>query len=97
VVSGCGCAYACGESIRVNDDGTHEVVHDLQDSATTTSTVERWCFDAAGHGNPQEANAPAGATCLDIFYDRTPCGGECIPSTRYMSCRSEGGSCSPSP
>jgi hypothetical protein len=91
VVSGCGCAYVCGESIRRNADGMYEVVHDFLDSTTVIATVERWCFDTAGHGSP--ALPTEGTRCRDVFFDRSPCGGECIPTTAYLGCRVVEGRC----
>ncbi|MBI2390386.1 MAG: hypothetical protein HYV09_12425 [Deltaproteobacteria bacterium] len=86
LVSGCGCAYQCGRGLRVGPDGVWEVTHDFQDSVTTRAVIERWCFDAAGHAYP-EKGAPVAATyCRRVFYDRTPCGGECIPSTAWVRC-----------
>jgi hypothetical protein len=95
VVSGCGCAYVCGSSLRRNVDGTSEIVHDLLDSATVTSEVQRWCFDDAGHGSSAPPDGGA-AGCRDVFYDRSSCGGECIPSTQYLTCHvADGGRCVP--
>jgi hypothetical protein len=84
VVSGCGCAYVCGTSMRRNDDGSYEIVHDRLDSTTVTADVQQWCFDAAGHGSP--APPTGGTGCRDVFYDRSACGGECIPTTQYLAC-----------
>lgn len=94
VVSGCGCAYVCGESIRCNPDGTYEIVHDFLDSATVSASVERWCFDAAGHGSPEAREGEvASAACLEVFFDGTPCGGECIPTTEFSRCGVVEGRC----
>lgn len=97
VVSGCGCAYACGTSLRRNADGTYEIVHDLLDSATVIAERARWCFDDAGRGTPAFAAEPAGQGCIDVFYDRTSCGGECIPQTAHLRCRAVEGACRSEP
>ncbi len=78
LVSGCGCAYQCARGLRVGADGVWEVTHDLLDSTTVKAVVERRCFDEKGHANPGD--------CTRVFYDRTPCGGECIPTTQYLRC-----------
>ena len=96
IVSGCGCAYQCAWSVHALADGTHQVAHDFLDSALVDATVERHCFDAAGHGSPARG-APADATrCLDVFYDGSACGGGCIASTEYLDCRSVDDRCAPS-
>lgn len=88
LVSGCGCAYQCARGLRVRPDGAWDVTHDLLDSATVRASIERWCFDAKGHAYP-ELGAPKEATeCKRVFFDGTPCGGECIPTTTYVRCRS---------
>jgi hypothetical protein len=87
LVSGCGCAYRCAQGVRPRGDGGWDITHDLLDSTTMPATIERWCFDAKGHGYP-EIGAPKEATdCQRVFHDRSPCGGECIPSTQYLHCR----------
>lgn len=92
VVSGCGCAYQCGRAMKKTDVGWM-ISHDLQDSRLDEAEVARWCFDALGRGAPS-AVAPANATrCLDVFYDRSACGGECIPRTEFLSCRDTGVRC----
>lgn len=94
VVSGCGCAYVCGTSVGRNDDGTYGVVHDFLDSMIITARVARWCFDAGGVGRPAaEGQAEAGFRCLDVFEESRVCGGECVPTTEYLSCRLLDGSC----
>lgn len=96
LVSGCGCAHACALGTRDLGEGRHEIARDPQDHRGEVAVVQRWCFDARGTGSPAEA-APAGATrCQDVFYDRTPCGGECIPDLRFLSCRFAEGRCAPS-
>lgn len=86
LVSGCGCAYQCARSIRRGPDGVWDVTHDFLDSTTVSAVIERWCFDDKGHAYP-EAGAPKDATfCRRVFYDRSPCGGECIPTTKFMRC-----------
>jgi hypothetical protein len=88
LVSGCGCAYQCGRSIRQRPDGVWDVTHDHLDSTTVSAVIERWCFDEKGRAYP-EAGAPKDATfCRRVFYDRTPCGGECIPTTSFVRCGS---------
>lgn len=94
VVNGCGCAYVCGHAISENADGSFEVVHDFQDSATTNVVIARWCFDDAGRGSP-ESTAPSEAHCKDVFDERSSCGGECIPTTEFLSCHIEEGNCVP--
>ncbi len=85
VVHGCGCAYVCGLG-RLRADAHYDVVHDFQDSRVDEMARERRCFDARGHAYPEDG-APADATrCIDVFYDLTPCGGECIPTTDYLDC-----------
>ena len=32
LVNGCGCAYVCAQTFRIDVDGTHQVVHAFQDS-----------------------------------------------------------------
>jgi hypothetical protein len=94
VVHGCGCAYACGLGSR-RDDGRYDVTHDFQDSRADVADLERRCFDAAGHAF-SEAGAPPEATrCIGVFYDRTPCGGECIQTTAYLDCALADRRCAP--
>ena len=86
LVSGCGCAYQCAHSVRHKPDGVWDVTHDYLDSTTVSAVIERRCFDEKGHAYP-EAGAPKDATyCRRVFYDRTPCGGECIPTTTFVKC-----------
>jgi hypothetical protein len=88
LVSGCGCAYQCGRGLKSGPDGVWEITHDFLDSTTLRAVIERWCFDAKGRAYP-EAGAPKEASdCRRVFYDRTPCGGECIPTTTYVRCGS---------
>ena len=95
IVHGCGCAYACATSLRQHDDGSWEVTHDFQDSATATARVERWCADAAGSLHMATEGEAEAEGCLDVFYDQTPCGGECVPTREYLSCHFEAGRCVP--
>lgn len=95
LVSGCGCAWVCAMTMHVLPDGAHEVVHDLQDSALARATVERWCFDDEGHGSPAAAARPTQRRCLDVFYDGSGCGGECIPRTDLLRCGLVGTRCAP--
>ena len=95
LVSGCGCAYVCAESMFQLDATHFDVVHDLQDSRLDRVTIERWCFDAQGHGTPEAANQAKGARCLEVFFDDTPCGGECIPSVEMLRCQHVAGRCAP--
>ncbi|MEI8254036.1 MAG: hypothetical protein WCJ30_00020 [Deltaproteobacteria bacterium] len=97
LVSGCGCAYVCARSLRRVDARAHEVVHDLQDSRHDRATVERWCFDDAGHGAPERAASGPMHRCTDVFYDGTPCGGECIASPQNTRCEVIEGRCRPRP
>jgi hypothetical protein len=86
IVSGCGCAYQCARALRTNPDGVWEVTHDFLDSTTVSAVIERRCFDDKGHAYA-EAGAPKEATyCRRVFYDRSSCGGECIPTTAYLRC-----------
>ncbi|MFN7700706.1 MAG: hypothetical protein ACK5U8_22600 [Deltaproteobacteria bacterium] len=95
LVSGCGCAYVCAQSLRQLDATRHDVVHDLLDSRTDEAVVERRCFDAAGHAYPEGGAPPEATNCRAVFYDLTPCGGECIPSTEYLDCHVIEGRCRP--
>ena len=95
IVSGCGCAYQCGQAMRRHGRDGWLVAHDFQDSRLDEATVERMCFDAAGHASPAQS-APATATrCRDVFRAQTPCGGECIPTTQYLGCHAQGDRCVP--
>ncbi len=95
IVSGCGCAYQCATGMRETSPGHWQVTHDLQDSRLDDTETERWCFDDAGHGSPA-AGAPATATrCIDVFFDGTPCGGECIPTAAFLGCHASGDRCVP--
>lgn len=97
IVSGCGCAYACASTVHLLDGGVHEVAHDLQDSRLDRVTVARWCFDAAGHGSPERRANPAQRDCVEVFFDGTPCGGECIPRTDVLRCASVENHCAAAP
>lgn len=97
IVSGCGCAYACASTVHLLDGGVHEVAHDLQDSRLDRVTVARWCFDAAGHGAPEQHANPAQRDCIEVFFDGTPCGGECIPRTDVLRCASVENHCAAAP
>lgn len=93
IVSGCGCAYACAWSVRRIDVTTYEVAHDFQDSRLDRVVVERACFDAAGTRTSHTAESGSPSGCIDVFYDRTPCGGECIPRPEYLHCGFVGERC----
>jgi hypothetical protein len=94
VVSGCGCAYACGTPVRRNDDGTWEITHDFMDRATLTASVERRCFTPDGHSWPETVAGDADVgPCRDVFYDRSACGGECIPTPQFTVCVRTGDRC----
>ena len=93
LVSGCGCAYICASGFRRIDDRTYDVVHDLQDSRLDRATIERWCFDAAGHGAPARAANATMTRCRDVFFDGSPCGGECIPGVLSGRCEIIDGRC----
>jgi hypothetical protein len=95
LVSGCGCAYVCAQSMRQIDATRHEVVHDHQDSRVDEAIVERRCFDAAGNAYPEQGAPREATNCRDVFSDNTPCGGECVPSTQYLNCHDENGRCVP--
>ncbi len=86
IVSGCRCAYACATSVRALDGGVYEVTHDLQDSRLDRATIERWCFDRDGRGSPSRAATALQTRCFEVFYDGTPCGGECVPRTDVLRC-----------
>jgi hypothetical protein len=96
LVSGCGCASVCALTMNLLPDGAHEVTHDLQDSRLDRATIERWCFDAAGHGSPAQGARAEQRQCLDVFFDGTACGGECIPRTDVLRCALVGTRCAPS-
>lgn len=95
LVSGCGCAYVCAQSVRQIDETRHEVAHDHQDSRLDEAIVERRCFDAAGLAYPEEAAPPQATNCRDVFSDNSACGGECAPTTQYLDCHNEDGRCVP--
>jgi hypothetical protein len=97
LVSGCGCAYVCALTMNLLPDGAHEVTHDLQDSRLDRATIERWCFDAAGHGSPASAARADQRQCTEVFFDGTGCGGECIPRTDVLRCTLVGNRCAPGP
>jgi len=95
VVSGCGCAYECARGVRSSSEGrgmaAWQITDDSRDSRTDEAVLTRWCFDHAGH-----AQRPGpGTHCLDVFLDRTACGGECIPTTEYLGCHAVGDGCKP--
>jgi hypothetical protein len=75
--------------LKTLPDGSVEVTHDFQDSATTPAVIERWCFDDKGHGSPEKGAPKDAKNCRRVYYDRTPCGGECIPSTQYLRCETK--------
>jgi hypothetical protein len=93
IVNGCGCAYQCGQAMRAHGPGRWLVAHDLQDGRLDEATMERMCFDAAGHASPT-SNAAA-TRCMDVFRDQTACGGECIPTAQYLGCHAQGDRCVP--
>jgi len=95
LVSGCGCAYVCALTMNLLPDGAHEVTHDLQDSRVDRATIERWCFDAAGHGSPASAARADQRQCMEVFFDGTGCGGECVPRTDVLRCALVGTRCAP--
>jgi hypothetical protein len=96
LVSGCGCAYVCASAMRELGEGRYEVSHDYQDSRLDEAVVQGWCFDPEGRGSPQPGAPETHQNCLDVFFDQTPCGGECIPSTDFLACRRPPeGSCGP--
>jgi hypothetical protein len=71
------------------------VVHDFQDSRLDRAVVARWCFDAVGRGAPAAAAGSTQTHCQDVFYDGTPCGGECNPSAFYLRCSRVSDHCGP--
>lgn len=95
IVSGCGCAYQCATGVHETSPGHWQVVHDLQDSRLDDAEIQRWCFDATGLGSPAAGPAANATRCLDVFFDGTPCGGECIPTTAYLGCHAVGDRCAP--
>jgi hypothetical protein len=96
IVHGCGCAYQCALGRR-RPDGRYDVTHAGQDSRVDIAVLENRCFDADGRSLHDIDDLPEGARCLDVFYDQTPCGGECIPTTDYLDCRLDEGRCLPAP
>lgn len=93
LVSGCGCAYVCALTMHTLDGGVHEVVHDLQDSRLDRATVARWCFDADGHGSPAERASASERSCVEVFFDGSGCGGECVPRADLLRCTLTEGGC----
>jgi hypothetical protein len=95
LVSGCGCAYQCATGIEALADGRWRVIHDGLDSVAIEAVSQEWCFDRRGVGARVDATdgLPADRTCLEVFHDNTPCGGECIPMTEYLGCHAEGDRC----
>lgn len=87
LVSGCGCAYACATGILQNDQWLATLDH--YDSRVDPVSLERWCFTEVGSGHPQGESGDSGR-CMDVFYDQTACGGECIPSTEFLRCPPDG-------
>ena len=95
VVHGCGCAERCGDGFQ-QADGSWGIVRPMGDSALEAVTLERRCFDSTGVSYPEEGHPPAASNCIDVFYDQTPCGGECIPRTDFLSCAlNDEGNCAP--
>lgn len=78
LVSGCGCAYQCARGVRVGPDGVWDVTHDFLDSATLKAVIETRCFNDAGLASAGD--------CQKVFFDRTACGGECVPTTAHLRC-----------
>ena len=93
LVSGCGCASVCALTMHTRDGGVHEVSHDLQDSRLDRATVARWCFDADGRGSPAERASATERNCIEVFFDGSPCGGECIPRADLLRCTLTEGRC----
>ena len=86
-----GCAYQCARATRGDGPGRWLVAHDFQGSRRDEATVERVCFDAAGHAS--SASSATATRCMDVFRDQTPCGGECIPTTECLGCHAQGDRC----
>jgi hypothetical protein len=96
LVSGCGCAYACAEGFEETSPKRWRVIHDGLDSTTIDAVLQDWCFDEAGHGFPVHAintPPPTDRRCIEVFYDQSPCGGECIPTTEHLGCAAAGDRC----
>ncbi len=80
LVGGCGCAYACGMAMGVDEAGLVWLQHELMLSNMPRATRERRCFDAVGgplFGDP----APA-ANCLEVFVDDNPSRPDCAGCSR---------------
>ncbi len=95
LVSGCGCAHRCADGFQ-QADLSWGVPRPMGDSALDPVDLQQWVFDAAGSGHMRVGEERDGEV-IEVFYDRTPCGGECIPSRTFLSCGLIDGSCSPAP
>jgi hypothetical protein len=92
LVTGCGCAIACSAVMnRVGD--RYEIVREFPDARLERATLERRCFDARGSAYPEDGAPPEATNCRDVFYDQSPCGGECIPTVEFLSCHIEDHRC----
>ncbi len=89
VVHGCGCAYRCGDGFQ-QADGSWGITNPLADSMLDAVELQHWVFDDAGRGHHPSSDNPVPGS-IPVFYDRTPCGGECIPTTTYLSCETDNG------
>jgi hypothetical protein len=66
------------------------------DSISITADAQRWCFDPEGRGTMQGSTATGAsrdARCREVFYDRSACGGECIPTKQHLGCHDDKGAC----
>jgi len=95
LVNGCGCAYVCAQAVQRGEGDRWMVSHDYQDSRLDEAAIERRCFDESGVSSPDTDAPPVGTVCKDVFYDLSPCGGECAPTTEFLNCHLVGHSCRP--
>lgn len=86
VVSGCGCAYRCARSVEDLGEARHRVTPASEGEPADVVELQRWCFDADGRGGPEAIADATRTRCLEVFYDRSPCAGECIPNARWLDC-----------
>jgi hypothetical protein len=96
IIHGCGCAYQCALG-EPREDGRWDVTHAAQDSRIDVATLERRCFDTQGRSFLESDDLPDPVRCMDVYYDQSPCGGECIPTTEFLDCAIREGSCAPAP
>lgn len=86
LVHGCGCAYDCARAVGATPgDPPHMIVEVASTGARIEADVSSWC-------DGQAFLCPGGRPG---YYDRTPCGGECIPTRAFDGCHLENGRCVP--